>query len=224
VLDALRFLLLGMRNFVRRLCTQGAGHTLVWLYGRGLPLLTGIPLLRYGQVTPALFVGSQHGRLGKRKLERLGIHASVNLRSEFDDAAHGLALRSACHLPTPDNTAPTLEHLHEGIAFIRNILEDGGRVYIHCLSGIGRAPTLAAAYLMSEGMTVEEAVETIRRVRPFIDLTRPQIEQLQAWALLDPCRLARQVAFPDESAAEGGQRPPGPWRSGEVAPVNGVTP
>jgi protein-tyrosine phosphatase len=182
--QALRFLLDGTRKFLRRLRTQGPRLTLVWLYGRGLPLITGVPLLRYGQVTPALFVGSQHGRMGKRKLQRLGIHASVNLRSEFDDDAHGLALASACHLPTPDNTAPSLEHLHQGIAFIRKVLESGGKVYVHCLSGIGRAPTLAAAYLISQGMTAEEAVEAVRRVRPFIDLTPPQIEQLKTLALL----------------------------------------
>jgi protein-tyrosine phosphatase len=185
VLDTLRFLLLSLRNFVRRLRTQGPRPTLVWLYGRGLPLLTGIPLLRYGQVTPALYLGSQHGRMGKRKLQRLGIHASVNLRSEFDDAAHGLALSSACHLPTPDGYAPSVEQLREGIAFIRRVLEKGGRVYVHCLSGIGRAPTLAAAYLVSEGMSAEEAVAAVRRARPFIDLTPPQIEQLHALALLE---------------------------------------
>jgi predicted protein tyrosine phosphatase len=183
--QALRFLLDGTRSFLRRLRTQGPRLTLVWLHGRGLPLLTGVPLLRYGQVTPGLFIGSQHGRLGKRKLQRLGIHASVNLRSEFDDAAHGLALRRACHLPTPDGSAPSLEQLREGIAFIRQVLDKGGRVYVHCQSGVGRAPTLAAAYLISEGMPVEEAVAAVRRARPFIDLTPPQIEQLRALALLE---------------------------------------
>jgi predicted protein tyrosine phosphatase len=180
--QALRFLLDGTRCFLRRLRTQGPRLTLVWLYGRGLPLLTGVPLLKYGRVTPALYIGSQHGRWGKRKLQRLGIHSSVNLRSEFDDQAHGLALDNSCYLPTVDRTAPTLEQLREGIDFIRRALATGGKVYIHCQAGVGRAPTLAAAYLVSEGVSVEEALETIRHVRPFLDMTPSQVEQLRLLA------------------------------------------
>jgi hypothetical protein len=114
VLESLRFLLSGTRSFLRRLRREGVRRTLTWLYGHGFPLFTGIPLLRYSRITPALYIGSQHGRWGKRKLERLGIHSSVNLRSEFDDTAHGLALKDSCYLPTADGTAPTLEQLHEG--------------------------------------------------------------------------------------------------------------
>jgi hypothetical protein len=47
----------------RRLRTQGLRTTLLWLYGRGLPSLTGVPLLQFCQVTPHLYVGSQYNRM-----------------------------------------------------------------------------------------------------------------------------------------------------------------
>jgi len=56
----------GLTILVDRLRNQGLRITLVWAYGRGLPKLTGVPLVRYSQVTPQVFVGGQYGQRGKR--------------------------------------------------------------------------------------------------------------------------------------------------------------
>lgn len=175
----LRFAAKGLRIVLHRLRTQGLWTTLVWVWGRGLPKLTGVPLVRYSQITPALYVGGQYGTRGKRKLERLGVTGGVNMRIEFDDAAHGLALDSYCHLPTVDDAAPTLEHLRDGAAFIDREIAAGGKVYVHCAGGVGRAPTMAAAYLITQGMTLADAIALIKQHRPFIRIMPPQIEQLK---------------------------------------------
>lgn len=169
---------------VDRLRSQGLRTTLVWLYGRGVPKLTGVPLVRYSQITPQVFVGGQYGRRGKRKLEALGVTGGVNLRAEFDDAAHGLALAHYCHLPTVDDAAPSLEHLTEGVTFIERMTRNGGKVYIHCAGGVGRAPTMAAAYFVAQGMALDEAIALIRRTRPFIRIMPPQMEQLRRFEIL----------------------------------------
>jgi predicted protein tyrosine phosphatase len=162
-----------------RLKTQGGVVTLNWLLGHGLPRLMGIPILRYCRVTPQIYVGAQIGAIGKRRLLAQGFTASVNLRREFDDAARGLALTQYCYLPTDDEHAPTLAQLEAGAAFIHAVLESGGKVYIHCHGGIGRAPTLAAAYFMRQGYSLEAALALIRTVRPFIRPTVEQLEQLK---------------------------------------------
>lgn len=169
----------GARILRDRLQQQGLKTTLVWTYGRGIAKLTGVPPLQFSRVTPNLYVGPQYTARGKEYLEKNGITAGVNLRVEFDDAAHGLAFAEYCHLPTVDDAAPSLEHLAQGASFIRQQIEAGGTVYIHCAGGIGRAPTTAAAYLISTGKTLDEALALIRRVRPFILLTPPQIAQLK---------------------------------------------
>ena len=162
-----------------RLRNQGLHTTLVWIYGRGVPKLTGVPLLRFSQITPQILVGGQYRKRGKRKLEALGVTGGVNLRSEFDDAARGLALAEYCHLPTVDDAAPTLEHLAAGAAFIERVTSNGGKVYIHCAGGVGRAPTMAAAYFISQGIALDEAIALIKRTRPFIRIMPPQMAQLK---------------------------------------------
>ena len=101
------------------------------------------------------------------------------MRVEFDDDEHGLALENYCHLPTVDDTPPSMEHLQKGIAFISDAVSGGGKVYIHCSAGVGRAPTMAAAYLLSKGHTLDEAIAMIKQVRPFINIMTPQMELLQ---------------------------------------------
>jgi len=47
-----------------------------------------------------------------------------------------------------------------------NLLEDGGRIAVHCVAGLGRAPVLVALALMELcGMSSEEAIEYIRKQR-----------------------------------------------------------
>lgn len=169
----------GIRIFLQRVRTEGLLPALVWLYGRGMPVLTGSPIMKYGQVTPDVYVGTQYRKPGKRKLEKLGFTGCVNLRVEFDDAAYGLNLKHYCYLPTVDGEAPTLDQLRQGVTFIDEVVAGGGKVYIHCRGGIGRAPTMAAAYLISRGLSAEEATGLIKKSRPFIGLHSGQWEQLK---------------------------------------------
>lgn len=172
----------GYRIGVNRVREQGLGTTLLWLYGRGLPAVTGVPLLRYSQVTPQLYVGPQYRKPGLSHLRNNGINAVVNMRIEHDDQTHGLAPHLYCYLPTIDDDAPTLEHLEEGVNFIRSAIDAGEKVYVHCGAGVGRAPTMAAAYLVSTGINLETAIQTIKKVRPFIFIMPPQMAILQQWA------------------------------------------
>ena len=190
----------GARIIVRRLRAQGWRTTALWAYARGVPYITGVPILRYSRVTPALYVGPQHRANGKRALAQAGIAYILNMRSEFDDAAHNLTLddpngsspadarASYCHLPTPDDAAPSMAHLAQGIAFIESAIGSGGKVYIHCSAGVGRAPTMAAAYLIRRGYDVDEALDLIRSARPFITITPPQMRRLRELEALQTAR------------------------------------
>lgn len=140
--------------------------------------LTGIPVLKYSEVLPNLYVGCQYGQLGKKRLAKLGIKATINLRIEFDDKLHELNFQHYCYLPTKDRFAPTLDQLMLGVNFIKSNLAEQNKVYIHCRSGIGRAPTLAIAYLIYIGYDLDGAIEIVRLKRPFIFLEIPQQEML----------------------------------------------
>ena len=172
----------GLQIIIRRLREQGLWVTLQWAFGRGLPKLTGVPLAYNSRITPHIWVGPQFNDRGRRYLQRQGVNGSVNLRVEYDDAANGLALDHYCYLPTVDDDCPSPAHFQKGVDFIRSVVQAGGQVYIHCKAGVGRAPTLAAAYFIAEGMTVDEAVALIKRTRPFITITPPQMAALHQYA------------------------------------------
>ena len=53
------------------------------------------------------------------------------------------------------------------------------KVYVHCQSGVGRAPTMAAAFLLAQGLGLEESLTLLQRARPFVDLTATQVGQLR---------------------------------------------
>lgn len=175
----MNLLVKGLKIATRRLRTQGLRTTAIWVYARGIPYLTGKPILTYSRITPEIYVGPQYKLGGKQRLEQAGIQYSVNMRVEFDDAEHGLDLKNYCHLPTVDDMSPSVEHLQKGIAFISDAVNGGGKVYIHCSAGVGRAPTMAAAYFLSQGHNLDEAIGMIKRVRPFINIMAPQMESLR---------------------------------------------
>jgi len=179
--DYLQLIRKGLSIFVHRIKTQGLSTTFQWIHGRGIPYISGVPILKYSQVTPDLFVGPQFRQRGKVFLEGQGIHACVNMRIEKDDAELGLALQQYLHLPTIDDAAPSIEHLNQGVAFIRKVIDDGGKVYIHCGAGVGRAPTMAAAYLIAQGYDLQSALSIIRLPRPFITITPPQMKCLATY-------------------------------------------
>jgi protein-tyrosine phosphatase len=167
----LSLLRVGPRGLVLRFVDQG---------GR---LWRGRPLWRYSRITPQIYVGGQHRPRGWGAMTAEGINAVVNMReAHLDDQKKGIQGAHYLHLATRDNTPPTLDDLLRGAQFIAQRVAEGGKVYIHCGVGVGRAPTQAAAYLIYTGMSVDDALALIRTARPFIHLTRGQYEQLQAFA------------------------------------------
>lgn len=168
-----------------RLSGQGARVTTLWAVDHVVRIVTGAPIREVSQVTPHLHVGGQYRRRGWRRLERRGVTAVVNMRIELDDEAEGIAPRRYLYLPTIDDRPPSLAHLEAGVAFMLEEIRRGGSVYVHCGAGVGRAPTMAAAYLVRTGLTPEEAWAKIREVRPFIRPKPEQVAQVERFAAKD---------------------------------------
>jgi protein tyrosine phosphatase (PTP) superfamily phosphohydrolase (DUF442 family) len=145
-------------------------------------LSTGAPPLRYSRITPHLHVGGQYTAAGWRELQTRGVTAVVNMRDEFDDAEAGIAPEQYLFLPTVDDTPPTIAQLCQGVRFIRQQIDAGGEVYVHCMLGVGRSVTMVAAYLVATGMRPARAWQTIRRRRPFIQPTLGQEARLVEFA------------------------------------------
>ncbi len=187
---------LTLQKFLRilkfRLFNQGPRISAMWLFNILFRRLTGAPYRPYSQVTPDLFVGGQYWKRGWPAMASWGISAVVNLRLEYDDQKAGIAPERYLYLPTADDGAPALKQLQEGTRFIQDEISSGGKVYIHCGAGVGRAATMAAAYLVATGLTPDEAWKKIRAVRPFIRPSIQQVDRLEQFARLDGTQAGNQ--------------------------------
>jgi protein-tyrosine phosphatase len=75
-----------------------------------------------------------------------------------------------------------------GVAFLDLMKRNKIKTYVHCKNGHGRAPTLFAAYLVSQGMGVDGAVASIKAKRPTVHLVASQVRALQKFEARLPKR------------------------------------
>ncbi|HET6793432.1 MAG TPA: dual specificity protein phosphatase family protein [Acidimicrobiales bacterium] len=68
--------------------------------------------------------------------------------------------------PVHDLHAPSAEQALELVETVAAHLDAGRSVLVHCGAGIGRAGTLAAAVLMRQGLSRQEALERVAASRP----------------------------------------------------------
>lgn len=137
-------------------------------------------------VHPQLAISGRHGALAVAWLaEQAGVSRVIDLRSEECDdaellAAHGIELLS---LPTPDTYAVSAEMLWRGVRWACELIEDGGRVLVHCEHGIGRSALLVCCILISLGHAPLEALRLAKQVRRKVSPSPVQLEALIAWSL-----------------------------------------
>ena len=102
------------------------------------------------------------------KLRALGIGAVLNLCEEYagPEAAYASLGLEQLRVRTVDFTAPTLEDIARGLAFMQRNIAAGKKVYVHCKAGRGRSATVVACYLIGKGMTPAEAQGLLNAKRP----------------------------------------------------------
>lgn len=100
-------------------------------------------------------------------LEQEGIRVLVSLTEEPPDpetlSTHSI---EQAHLPIQDYAPPTLAQMTEFVVLVSQEAAAGQPVGVHCTAGLGRSGTMAAAYLVSTGVSADDAITTIRELRP----------------------------------------------------------
>lgn len=161
-----------------------------WLFDKLFPLIRftyeKIQKHRwFDEITPQLWLGGApyYPRDYQFLLDN-GITAVLNIRAEREDdvqlyRAHNITYQQ---LKVLDVTVPSNEMIEAGVNFVRKQVEDGRTVLVHCAKGRGRSATILAAYLMRhEGMSFDQANETMKTKRPLTKLERRHRRQLEQW-------------------------------------------
>ena len=71
------------------------------------------------------------------------------------------------HLPVRDFTSPSLEQVRAFMAFLEKAEEEHVAAVAHCFAGRGRTGTLLACALVRRGYGAWDAIEEVRRLRPY---------------------------------------------------------
>jgi hypothetical protein len=148
------------------------------------------------EVVPGLWVA---GRVDARSFPA-GVRHVVDLVAEYDAPAWERALPGYRALPVLDGGQPPSAHAFLDV--LRDLRDAGDPVLVHCDSGRGRAPIMAAALLVARGIApdVEAALALVRARRPVASPTRVDIAFLE--------RIApelRALRRPEESRRRIGQ-------------------
>lgn len=138
----------------------------------------------YNQITEQIYIGTnmccqEHFDEG---LLKKGIVANLSLEKEGLDSPYGIDF--FVWVPIEDNTAPRMDQLDFATTVIDKFVVQNKKIYVHCKNGHGRAPTIVAAYFITKGYTVEDALEKIKDKRPTIHLGDSQINALKDYAEL----------------------------------------
>lgn len=135
-------------------------------------------------IEPGFAIGSYPYAEHRRGIWEQGVRVVVALHQPDDEALAAWARLGVevIALPTRDWVGIPAATFERVVDVVSACLESGRPVLVHCLAGINRAPTLAAAVLCCRrGLTVEQALETIRRARPAAAPTPEQAASLREW-------------------------------------------
>jgi len=115
----------------------------------------------FAEVAPGLFIGAH-----PEPEDPFDMGATVVVC-----LASGTSVRSVprdgvlVHWPIKDGPVPEPETLRGIASLVAVCLRSGAVVYIHCQAGVNRSALVAARILMEQGMTAEQAIETVREQR-----------------------------------------------------------
>lgn len=138
-------------------------------------------MLDYNKINEYIYVGEIPKSIPdlQRELEPELIEAVVSLTEEPVPGAS--TLEYYLWIPIKNDCAGSLEQIKEVVEFIKKMVDEHKRVYIHCRFGQGRAPLVVIAYFVSTGMETKDAIEYVSKSRPVARLNSEQLEALRQY-------------------------------------------
>ncbi|GFY38208.1 dual specificity protein phosphatase 3 [Trichonephila inaurata madagascariensis] len=129
------------------------------------------------EVYPGIFIGNDISATNLEFLDRSnigyvlnaahGLDSRMNMIEPMTERQYSLRGIRFLGIPAIDSMSyPIDRHFDEAIHFIREALQSGKNILVHCKQGISRSAALVLAYLIAEQrMSAQEATRTVRQRR-----------------------------------------------------------
>ena len=135
----------------------------------------------------------ENGQAKLHSLQQAGITHFIDLTSSEDPVwAYEAPLGAVClRHPIADFGIPSEIEMQAILKSIQDALNDDGKVYVHCRAGIGRTGTVAATWLVSQGLNGQDALALLQHkwqamakshTEPHSPETQAQRDFVLAWA------------------------------------------
>ncbi len=134
----------------------------------------------YSKITDYIYIGTNQCCLQKhfvKELLKKGIKADISLEEKRIDTPFGV--KYYLWLPVKDHTSLDNLQFKIGVAMMDKLIKAKKKVYIHCEKGHGRAPTLVAAYLITQGMKLEKTIDFLKSKRKGVYIHPKQMTALK---------------------------------------------
>ena len=96
------------------------------------------------------------------------------------------------HVPIIDMEAPSPEQLERCVSAIERAHQQQFGVAVHCTAGLGRTGTVLAAWFVSQGLSPQNAVARVRRLRPGSIETDEQERAIEEFARNRPPSVSEE--------------------------------
>ena len=147
--------------------------------------------LRFSRITDYLTIGDQPTGPALHYLKASGFKHIIDLNGDPEEADEALRVGISYHPVEVRDNDPIqvwLSKIDLAVGIIRRASEKAEPIYLNCTYGKGRSPTIAMAYLLTQGHTVEQAIAVVKSKHPDVwspgNPTLKYTETLEAYAKL----------------------------------------
>lgn len=140
----------------------------------------GKKFLEFNKITPFIYLGNNYCcmvHFDENLLKQHKVKADLSLEENRIDYPKGV--KYFLWLPLKDNTEPSQELLATGVDFLFQMEKFKTKTYVHCQNGHKRSPSLVAAYFVSKGMSVEQALAFVKNKRPSMHVSGKYLKALK---------------------------------------------
>jgi len=121
------------------------------------------------ETTDYLFISIWPTKQQAPLLREMGIKLILSLYLRRPDSVLRSPPMTVLWMPFSDSpiTPTPMAIFYRGVQAALPVIDGGGKVLVHCRWGIHRSPAMACCILIAQGYNVNEAIELVKRQRPF---------------------------------------------------------